>query len=173
LRHHPEQPEIDEAAEEATRSVRNLLCPPAGIALFAGHDLVYLPDFAPKLRRRFIERAFTPREIAEVEGGSDPLPRFAARWAAKEAAYKALCQLALTRDLSTRGLARFRDYEVLPHPRLSAPALHLHGAPAALVKALGGGAHVVVSLSLSHDGDYASAFVIIASAAPPVKRGRA
>lgn len=151
-------------ARTAARPVESRL--PAlglGAALAAGHDLVYLPEFAGRLRPRFVERAFTPAEAAYAGEAWDPVPHLATRWAAKEAAYKACSQLAAGLGLPAGALACFRDYEVAVPPGGGAPTLRLHGRAAALIEELrADGAEVTVSLSLTHERDYAAAFVVIA-----------
>lgn len=57
-----------------------------------GVDIVEVPRFRALLARRprIVERLFTPAERAYAEGRSDPAERLAVRFAAKEAAMKAL-----------------------------------------------------------------------------------
>jgi holo-[acyl-carrier protein] synthase len=124
-----------------------------------GCDLVQLSEFRRRASPRFVARAFTPGEVRDTLDRGDALASLAARWAAKEAAYKALSQAAARRGLSARGLGVFRDYEVSSSGRR--PSLVLHGRPAALAAEL----HASVALSLTHDGDYAAAFVVVAERA--------
>jgi holo-[acyl-carrier protein] synthase len=124
-------------------------------ALAAGCDLVYLPDFKDRALPRFLERAFTLREVRDTLGRADSLASLAARWAAKEAAYKAFSQLALANGVDPLGLAVFRHYEVVSEGR--GPCLKLHGRPLAISEEL----RVQVSLSLTHDGEYSAAFVVL------------
>lgn len=127
----------------------------AGSALASGCDLVYLPDFKQRALPRFLERAFTLGEVRATLDKADSLASLAARWAAKEAAYKAFSQLAVSHSLDPLGLAVFRDYEVVSQGR--APRLVLHRRPLAIAEEL----HLQVALSLTHDGDYAAAFVVL------------
>ena len=58
-----------------------------------GVDLVRIPrmrDVIARWDERFLTRVFTDGEIAYCRGRRDPIPHFAARFAAKEAALKAL-----------------------------------------------------------------------------------
>ncbi len=99
--------------------------------------------------QRFTGRFFTPAEIAYAEQApASTRQRFAARFAAKEATIKAF-------GLSEEGVA-WSDIEV----RRSADGgctLALHGRVAALVERSG---CTQIALSLSHDGDYATAMVV-------------
>jgi holo-[acyl-carrier protein] synthase len=100
--------------------------------------------------QRFLERVYTPAEQAYCLGFADPDERFAARWAAKEAAMKAL---------GTGGAlgVTFTDIEVLPGAG-GAPAVSLSGAAATRAAALG----VTRSLvSLSHSDGLAIAVVVL------------
>ncbi len=70
-----------------------------------GVDLVRIPrmrDVIARWDERFLRRVFTEGEIAYCRARRDPVPHFAARFAAKEAATKALggrhMLLALTHD---------------------------------------------------------------------------
>lgn len=95
---------------------------------------------------RFLRRVFTEAEIAYCRGRRDPVPHFAARFAAKEAAMKAL----------GTGLSlgvRWRDLEVR-RDRGQPPRLLMHGRSRELGLARGGRAML---LALTHDGDYALA----------------
>lgn len=118
-----------------------------------GHDLVHVPRVARLLARwdrRFLDRVFSPAEQAYCRRFVDPAPSFAARFAAKEAFYKAL----------SRGKPLglwFRDAEVV-HDVGKALGLLLSERAAELAREAG----VVQShLSLTHDGDHASAFVVL------------
>ena len=143
----------------------------AGALVAAGHDLVYLPDLAPRLRPRFVARAYTGGEAAEAGALPDPLPFFGTRWAAKEAAYKAFCDLVAALGRAPDGLACVRNYEVSRRAGTVIPELVLHGAPADLLAELARGADVAVSLSLTDERDYAAAFVVI-SVVPQRSGGR-
>jgi phosphopantetheine--protein transferase-like protein len=123
------------------------------IELSVGCDLVHLREFHKRLKPRFVERAFTPGEIHDALDKGDALASLGARWAAKEAAFKAFSQAAEERGLERKGLGVFRHYEVRGRN------LILDGKPKALLALL----RAKISLSLTHDGDYAAAFVVIAS----------
>lgn len=116
-----------------------------GIAV--GIDLVEVSRLARHAANpdsAFLGRAFTPAE-REVCGAD--VRRLAGRWAAKEAAMKAL----------GRGLGdvAMTDIEVRVEPSGS-PQLHLSGRAATLAAEAG---WVQWSLSISHDGQYATAVV--------------
>ena len=75
-----------------------------------GIDLVEVPRMQKILRRwgdRFTARVYTPEEIAYCRGKALPAIHFAARFAAKEAALKALgLGLGMGLDLREVGVAR-------------------------------------------------------------------
>ncbi|MFI6170563.1 holo-ACP synthase [Nocardia sp. NPDC051052] len=104
----------------------------------------------------FAEQVFQPAEVVYCTGFRDPAPHFAARFSAKEATLKAL-QVGLGLPPVLR---RLRDIEIC---RASgAPRLLLHNRLVTLARRLGiSGAAV----SLSHDGDYAVAYVLLATEA--------
>jgi holo-[acyl-carrier protein] synthase len=118
-----------------------------------GIDLVRIDRMREVIARwdeRFVRRVFTEGEIAYCRSRRDPVPHFAARFAAKEAATKAL----------GTGLSlgvRWRDLEVC-RERGQAPHLVLHGRARELVLARGG-RHML--LALTHDGDYAVAHAML------------
>ncbi len=131
-------------------------------AVGVGCDLVHVGELAARLHPRFLERAFTASEIAAGQGRADSARFFGARWAAKEAGYKAVCQIALAAGRDFSGLATFRHYEVVRQGESTAPALVLHGGPAALLAELGHARPAHISLSLTDEGEFAAAFVVIA-----------
>ncbi len=94
-----------------------------------------------KFGERFVERVFTPAEAAYATTPE----RLAARFAAKEAVKKAL-------DLDGIG---WRDIEVARRANGACDVV-LHGAARAAAEALG----ATLALSMSHDGDYATATVV-------------
>ena len=100
----------------------------------------------------FRESLFTPGEIAYCEGKRSPAPHYAARFAAKEAAYKALG------DGQPAGVS-WRDAEVRNDPS-GRSRLLLHGAfrdAASSVRA------ERIFLSLSHTREWAIATVVLES----------
>ena len=101
---------------------------------------------------RFLKRVFTSREISYCENRASRFASYAARFAAKEAAMKAL-GTGWGRGVSWREVEVIRDGE-------GAPRLALSGQ--AQIRFLGSGASVS-HLSLSHSGDLAIAFVVFES----------
>lgn len=120
-------------------------------SVFVGLDLVdvrRIRESVDRFGERFVERVFTPEEMACARLGTDwCAERLAARFAAKEAAIKAF-------DLGETGIG-WLDIEVCKLPG-GACRLALHGKAA--VRAAGLGIEHI-ALSLSHDGDYAGAIV--------------
>jgi holo-[acyl-carrier protein] synthase len=120
-------------------------------ALSVGIDLVEIARVAESIAAfgdRYVRRVFTDAEIAYASSAPDlAAQRFAARFAAKEAAKKAL-------GLAGGDVAvGWRDLEVVRAPS-GAVSLALHGAAAALASPS------ALALSISHDGDYATAVVV-------------
>lgn len=121
--------------------------------LGTGVDLAEVPRIREAVERygaRFVERIFTPAEIAYVERKANKYERYAARFAAKEAGMKAL-------GTGWRRGVRWQDFEVsnLPSGR---PTLKLHGVAAMAAERLGVKA---VQLSLTHTAALGMAFVIL------------
>jgi holo-[acyl-carrier protein] synthase len=118
-----------------------------------GVDVVEIARFRKVLERlkdRFILRVFTPAEQQFCNAHRDPAPHYAARFAAKEALFKAL----------GTGWAKgvtWLDVEVL-RERQDAPAMVLHGEAQRLSASMG--THRV-HLSLSHSEQWAVAMVIL------------
>lgn len=118
------------------------------MSLAVGADLVEVRRVAALIERygaRFTGRVFTEREMAACAGRAESL---AARWAAKEAAAKALG--------TGIGQVAFREIEIVGGDS-GRPQLVLHGR--ALVVASEQGL-TSWALSLSHDGGFALAFVV-------------
>ena len=112
-----------------------------------GVDVVQVSRFASKLDdRKFLERLFSEGEIKDCQGAQS-VSQFAARWAAKEALAKAL-GCGLGKELGWREIEVIKTRAGKPALRLSEEAKKRHN-------------HPVFHLSLSHDGDYAVAFVIM------------
>jgi len=127
--------------------------------LGVGHDLVHVPRVARLLARwqgRFLDRVFTAAELDYCLALTPAIrpQRLAARLAAKEACYKALSQ---GRSLGIW----FRDIEVV-RDASRAPRLVLSPRAQGIADAAG---VTALHLSLSHDGEYASAFVVLDAAA--------
>lgn len=117
-----------------------------------GIDLVRLEHVRESLASfgdRFLRRIFTDGEIAYATASPElTSSRLAARLAAKEATMKAL-------DLAERGVG-WREIEVTRGPS-GAPELLLHGNARAAAEDVGASS---LALSMSHEGDYATAVVI-------------
>jgi holo-[acyl-carrier protein] synthase len=97
----------------------------------------------------FLERIFTAREVAYCESHKNRFERYAARFAAKEAAMKAL-------GTGWRRGVRWRDIEVARDPS-GKPTLHLDGAARRIADGLG---VKNISLTITHSGNLALAEVI-------------
>ena len=118
-----------------------------------GIDIAEVPRIAASIQRfggRFLRRVFTAGEIRYCESKANRTERYAARFAAKEAAMKALG------TGWNRGV-RWRDIEVTREPG-GRPTILFHGAAADFAAKLGA-AHV--ALSLSHTAQQAIAQVIL------------
>jgi len=124
---------------------------PRATTIRIGTDIVEVAQIAKSIASfgdRYLSRVFTERELAYcMSGRSDPAPHLAARFAAKEATRKAL------KDGDEA--VSWRSLEVARHPDGSCDML-LHGAASALAKRRGVWA---LSVTLSHDGAYATAVV--------------
>ena len=95
---------------------------------------------------RFLRRIYTDDEISYCRGRA---PNLAGRFAAKEAAMKAL-------GTGVRGVG-WKDIEVIRHES-GAPAVLLHGRGKHRAQLLG---VRDISLSISHSQEYAVAFVVV------------
>ena len=123
-----------------------------------GVDLVHVPSFEDQLERpgTGFAAAFLPGERSDARSHpSDSARHLAARWAAKEAVIKAW-------SASMFGAAPVMDEHVhhlieLVTDAWGRPRIRLHGEVA---KHLDG--HTL-EVSLSHDGDYAIAYVILSA----------
>jgi holo-[acyl-carrier protein] synthase len=117
-----------------------------------GVDLVQISRIRRVMDRwqeRFLERVFTPDEVAYALKRRNPPEHLAARFAAKEATLKAL----------GTGLAmgvRWREIEIRRNHG-QRPTLALSGRTAVLGAARGVRA---LHVSLAHDGDFAMAQVV-------------
>jgi holo-[acyl-carrier protein] synthase len=99
---------------------------------------------------RFTRRVLTDAEYAYVSKFKDPAERLAGRWAAKEAAFKAL----------GTGLAegmRWRDVEVVRAPS-GKPDIQFHGEALRRFKELGA---TLCHLTITHGNNLAVAQVIL------------
>jgi holo-[acyl-carrier protein] synthase len=123
-----------------------------------GVDLVHVSSFADQLDQpgtRFAT-AFSPGERSDARNRpSESARHFAARWAAKEAVIKAW-------SASLHGEAPVMEENIhhlieLVTDAWGRPRIRLHGE---LAKRL---SEVTFEVSLSHDGDYAVAYVVMHS----------
>lgn len=120
-----------------------------------GTDLIEIDRMRQALTRRgerLLGRLFTGREIAYCRAKRDPYPHYAARFAAKEAFFKAM-------GSGWRGGLRWNEVEVV-HMEGGRPALALTGIVQRWAEERGireGN----VQISLTHSRDYASSTVII------------
>ncbi|HDR16865.1 MAG TPA: holo-ACP synthase [Desulfobacteraceae bacterium] len=121
-----------------------------------GIDLVRISRMDRVIKRwgeRFIGRVFTIAEVEECESRPKPAAAFALRFAAKEAFSKAL-------GTGMRQGVAWRDIETISLPG-GRPDLRVHGKAGRLCVELGiSAAH----LSLSDEGAYGSAMVVLESA---------
>jgi len=120
-----------------------------------GIDIAEVPRIAESIERfgeRFLRRVFTEGEIRYCDSKANRIERYAARFAAKEAAMKALG------TGWNRGV-RWRDIEVVRQPG-GRPTITFRGKAEEFAAQLGA---KNVALSLSHTPEQAIASVILES----------
>ena len=118
-----------------------------------GVDLAEVPRIRASIERfgrRFIDRIFTPAEIAYVERKANRFERYAARFAAKEAGMKAI-------GTGWKRGVTWHDFEVANLPS-GKPTLRLHGVAAEVAARM---KVRNVSLSLTHTAELGMAHVIL------------
>ena len=118
-----------------------------------GVDLAEVRRIRASIERfgaRFIDRIYTPAEIAYVERKANRWERYAARFAAKEAGMKAI-------GTGWRHGVRWQDFEVA-NLRSGKPTLRLHGVAARVAERLG---VRNISLSITHTAELGMAHVIL------------
>jgi holo-[acyl-carrier protein] synthase len=123
------------------------------VILGTGVDLAEVGRIRASIERfgaKFIDRIYTPAEIAYVEQKANRFERYAARFAAKEAGMKAI-------GTGWRMGVRWQDFEVA-NQRSGRPVLRFHGVAAQIADSLGV-RHV--SLSLTHTSELGMAHVIL------------
>lgn len=124
-----------------------------------GFDLVDIARVAAMLEakgERAVARLFSPAEAEYARARAEPARHFAARFAAKEAAYKALAGSEDARGIGWRDSEVAVDWD-------GRPRLVLHGRAAARAAALGvRRAH----LSLTHAEHVAGAVVVLEGEPP-------
>ncbi len=137
----------------------------AGCARAVGIDVVRVADVTHSVEtfgRRYLERVYTSSEIADCARShvAEMARHLASRFAAKEATAKAL--------RSGDEPLNWRHIEVKRHPDGSCDIL-LRGAVEALARRRG---NPVLSVSMSQDGDYATAVVVSDLRHGPPPQGR-
>jgi len=118
-----------------------------------GLDMVNVSRVEEALKRwggRFRDKVFSPGEIRYCLGKKNPAPHFAARFAAKEAFVKAL-------GIGIRRGVHWKDVEVQRGP-LGRPVLKISGRAVEIFRDEG---LENFFLSLTHDGDYSGAMVVL------------
>ena len=120
-----------------------------------GIDIAEVPRIADSIKRfgdRFIQRVFTDGEIRYCDSKANRFERYAARFAAKEAAMKAL-------GTGWNQGVRWRDVEVAREPGRR-PTIKFHGKAAEFAARLN---TKNISLSITHTSEQALASVILES----------
>ncbi len=118
-----------------------------------GVDIAEVPRVRAAIERhgdRFLNRVYTPLEIAYCQRRKNRYERFAARFAAKEAAMKAL-------GTGWRRGITWRDFEV-SNATSGKPQLKLSGKAQEIYRSMGGNN---IALSMTHTAEYALAEVIV------------
>jgi holo-[acyl-carrier protein] synthase len=120
-----------------------------------GIDIAEVPRIRQSIERfgaRFLQRIYTAGEIKYCDSKANRVERYAARFAAKEAAMKAL-------GTGWSHGVRWRDCEVVRMPG-GRPAISFHGKAGEVASRLG---VKNAALSLSHTAEQAIAQVILES----------
>jgi phosphopantetheine--protein transferase-like protein len=110
-----------------------------------GNDLVFIPDFELSLTPQFKNKVYTAAEVAYCDQFSDSLTRYASTWAAKEAVYKAIKQL-------NPAPVAWKKIEITREKPGGRPNVVFHQQAADTFN---------ISISISHDGQYAWAIAVI------------
>jgi holo-[acyl-carrier protein] synthase len=127
--------------------------------LGVGFDLVDLGEFARTLERggeKYTNRVYTVDEIAYCRAQPHPIQHFAARWAAKEGAIKAL-------GISGAEGLKWVDFEIVSESS-GKPVMLLHGEAAVRSRAL---TVTHIHVSLSHSRSASGAVVVVESSRRP------
>ena len=117
-----------------------------------GTDIVEVERIATMMAEHgdhFLERVFTPGEIAHCRDRKESAPHYAGRWAAKEAVMKVL-GTGFTTDVG------WTDIEVVTQPS-GQPVIVLHGTTRETADRLG---IANVLISISHTKNHATATAI-------------
>lgn len=120
-----------------------------------GIDIAEVPRIQQSIQRfgeRFLQRVFTDGEMRYCDSKANRFERYAARFAAKEAAMKAL-------GTGWNHGVRWRDCEVARMPG-GRPTMVFHGKAGEFAAKLGTKS---VALSITHTAEQAMAFVILES----------
>jgi holo-[acyl-carrier protein] synthase len=120
-----------------------------------GIDIAEVPRIRQSIERfgdRFLRRVYTAGEIRYCDSKANRVERYAARFAAKEAAMKAL-------GTGWDQGVRWRDCEVVRHPG-GRPTLQFHGKAGEFAAILG---VKNIALSITHTAEQAMAQVILES----------
>jgi holo-[acyl-carrier protein] synthase len=118
-----------------------------------GVDLAEVARIRTSIERfgaRFVDRIYTPAEIAYAERKANRYERYAARFAAKEAGMKAI-------GTGWKRGVTWQDFEVANLPG-GKPTLRFHGVAAEVARTLG---VRNVALSLTHTAELGMAHVIL------------
>ena len=130
-----------------------------------GNDTVDIRRIERTLERhgeRFVERVFTPTELAKAARRRDEAGTLAKRWAAKEACSKAL-GTGLAMGISWRDMA-------VSNLASGQPVMELTGWAADRLAAMTPpGHHAVVHVTLTDDHPWAQAFVVIEARPGPAQ----
>lgn len=149
-------PSMSGWSDESGLSSLSGLCAVSGLRI--GIDIVQISAIGASIDtfgERFIRRVFSDDEVAYAKRAPAlAAERFAARFAAKEAAMKVF-------GLSEAGVG-WRDIEVRRAPD-GACSLQLHRKAADIAERSG---CTQIAVSLSHDGDYAAAVVAAVALSP-------
>lgn len=126
------------------------------IMIFCGNDIIRISriqDSIEQVGETFLKRVYTEEEISYCESRRMcKYQSYAARFAAKEAVYKAVAPIT-SEDITWKDIEVKRNINGKPY-------IQLYGNLEEMVKEKNIDA---IDLSLSHDGDYAIATVVLSS----------
>ena len=124
--------------------------------IFCGNDIIRISriqDSIEQVGETFLKRVYTEEEISYCESRRMcKYQSYAARFAAKEAVYKAVAPIT-SEDITWKDIEVKRNISGKPY-------IQLYGKLEEMVKEKNIDA---IDLSLSHDGDYAIATVVLSS----------